>query len=486
MSVEETFRYAKGGGMNVGILAMGWKPDVGGIPSHTDDLARELGRRGHQTFVLCLDTSGEREPFSVEDSIVDGVSVRRVAYAYGDHAKLFDLMSHRKLNDVVLGWMAETPCDVIHVHHLTGFGGGALRAVDDVGQPLVMTLHDYWMLDPRGQLFRPDGSRRAPNDAEALAQDLRETWPHLLPSGGAAAEGADGETFDSDVDVCRAYLDYSLGVLALPKRLVAPSRATAEVFERAGVPEGRIEVVENGVDATHLAEEVARLRGERASDAPVTLGVIGTVLPSKGVLELARAFVELDHSELRLVVAGNAVPYHGDTRVIDALRELAEAHPRLELRGEFSRDELPSLLAELDGVAAPSRWDEVYGLTVREARAAGLPVLVSDIGALPAVADGGAAGLVVPADDPQAWREALARFADDAEARAGWAAHPSPVRSAAEMARELERLYADVVEEATGLRPELPADQVAAASSASPQAVAPKPKGLFGRLFGKR
>ncbi len=483
MGAQETFGYARGGCLNVGLVAMGWSPDVGGVQSHTADLARELIARGHQVYALCLDTSGARGPFETFDTDVDGVCVRRVAYSYGDHAGLRDLLEHPRLADVVLGWMAETPCDLIHVHHLSGFGVSALRAIHDVGQPLVMTLHDYWLLDPRGQLFRPDGTRRGPGDAAAMAEDLRATWPHLLPSGGADGAAPGGGALGSDEELCRAWIDHALDALRLPQQLVAPSRAAARVFEEAGVPAGRIRVVENGVDAVGLAREVARLRNERPRSGALRLGVIGTVLPSKGVLELARAFVDARIEGLELVIAGNAVPYHGDRTTIDAIERLAAEHAGIELRGEFEHAELPALLAGLDGVAAPSRWDEVFGLTVREARATGLPVLVSDAGALPDVTDGGRAGLVVGADDAAGWVEALRRFAEDAGARAAWAAHPAPVHDTAAMTDDLLAVYCDAIEAATGRRPALGGAPAAPADAGEQPGT--RRRSLFARLFGR-
>jgi glycosyltransferase involved in cell wall biosynthesis len=496
MGRPDPFQYARGRGLNVGLLAMGWPPDLGGVPSHTADLARELQQRGHQLYVLCLDTSGARPPFALHDSVVDGVAVRRVSYAYGDHRRLFDLAVHRGLDDVVLGWMAEHPCDLIHVHHLSGFGAGALRAVHDVGQPLLLTLHDYWLLDPRGQLFRPDGSLRAPGDAAALAADLRATWPHLLPSGGAPGTGERGEELGDDEAVARAYLDHARRCLALPHRLVTPSAAAAAVFVAAGVPAERLVVVENGVRAAQLREQVERLRRPRPAGVPLRLGVLGTVLPSKGALELAEAFLEADVPGLELVIAGNLVSYHGDSSYGERLRTLLAGQPRLHWRGEYQVSELPALLAELDGVAAPSLWEEVYGLTVREARAAGLPVLVSDAGALPEVTDGGRAGLVVPRRDRGAWIAALRRFATDTPARTAWAAHPAPVRSSAQMAEQLEQLYLETIEATTGERPDLtragaqpsaPPDRSPASTRARPTAPAPKPgpKSFWSRLFGR-
>src|SRR6185503_9770809 len=191
---------------------------------------------------------------------------------------------------------------------------------------------------------------------------------------------------------------------------------------RAGLPERAIEVVENGVDVDDLARTVRELRAKAAPRSGLRLGVLGTVLPSKGALELARAVVAARVPELTLEIHGALPSYHGDTGYVEELRSLAAREPAIRVHGAFAHERLPEILASIDGVAAPSRWNEVYGLTVREARAAGLPVLVSDAGALADVAAGGAAGLVVPAEDRALWVAALRRFADPAE-RARWAAH---------------------------------------------------------------
>lgn len=475
-------------GMDVGFLCHGWYPDPGGVESHTRDLARELAARGHRVHVLCLDYDPAREPYSVRDEEVEGVRIRRMAYLYHDHGALADVVRNRKAEDVVMAWLAETPCDVIHVHHVTGFGLGALRAISDVGQPFVMTAHDYWSLCPRGQMLHVDGSVCEAPEPERCAGCLHSTWPHLMPSATGRAEGPEGEALpegeplERDAAATRARTAWALEMLALPNRLFTPSVAARAVYERAGVPADRIEVCENGVDVTGLRERVAALRAERSSDGKVHLGVLGSVMPSKGALELARAFAAADVPDLVLEIHGNLPPYHGDASYVDELRALAEGHDAIHLHGEYSLDELPGILAGLDGVAAPSRWAEVYGLTVREARAAGLPVLVSDTGDLAAVAAGGRAGRVVPREDPAAWQRALEEFARDADQRRAWAEAETPLRSAREMMLQLERAYVEVIREVTNEEPAL-VHPIEGAEPAAEAAPARKP-GLFRRLFG--
>jgi len=74
--------------------------------------------------------------------------------------------------------------------------------------------------------------------------------------------------------------------------------------------------------------------------------------------------------------------------------------------------ELPAVY-NLARVLAHPAWYEGFGLPPLEAMACGTPVVVSDRASLPeVVAD---AGLVVAADDPNAWRKALERVVGDTE-----------------------------------------------------------------------
>lgn len=444
-------------GLRIGFLSNGWDPDLGGVVSHTRDLARRFCERGHQVSVLCLDGSGRFEPFTAYDQSDPHAHVRRVAYGYGDHTQLFDLLHHRRLRDLVAGWLSENRPDVVHVHHLTGFGGGAIEAIRAAGVPVVMTLHDYWMLDPRGQLFGRSGRAIDP-DPESVLAEVAATWPHLLPSNGAAACDHLGRPIHDDLELMRTYRRYAEEVLELPFRLLVPSASATRVFLRAGFSEERFEVVENGVEVEDLRMQVAELRQQLPPRQDVRLGVLGTVLPSKGALELAEAAVAAHAagwlpSSFKVEIYGNQPPYHGDTGYVQRLRELSHHHPCVSLGEAYDAPDLPHLLASLDGVAAPSLWEEVYGLTVREARAAGLPVLVSDAGALGDLVEQGG-GTCVSRHDRQGWMRALRAFADPAQ-RAAWRAQDVQPRSTMDMALQLERVYAEAIEDRIGCWPDL-------------------------------
>ena len=119
--------------------------------------------------------------------------MRRMAYRYHDHGALADVVRNPRSEEALAAWVAETAPQLVHVHHLTGFGLGALERLARMGTPTVMTLHDYWSLCPRGQMLHADGSLCARPEPDRCAACLAGTWAHLMPSGTGRAEGPEDE-----------------------------------------------------------------------------------------------------------------------------------------------------------------------------------------------------------------------------------------------------------------------------------------------------
>jgi glycosyltransferase involved in cell wall biosynthesis len=76
------------------------------------------------------------------------------------------------------------------------------------------------------------------------------------------------------------------------------------------------------------------------------------------------------------------------------------------------RKDVPALMHAMDVFAMPSIW-EGFGLVLLEAMAAGRPVVASRVATIPEVVVDGQTGLLVPAGDPLALAEAIARLAAD-------------------------------------------------------------------------
>jgi glycosyltransferase involved in cell wall biosynthesis len=184
--------------------------------------------------------------------------------------------------------------------------------------------------------------------------------------------------------------------------IIAASSAARQRLRAFGVPDDRIHVALQAADLERFrAVAPARRGGCRIISA-------GRLVPDKNFASLIRA-VPAD-AELEIVGTGF---------LDEELKQLAARQAaRVSFRGHVAPEELPDLYAAADVYALTSTY-EPFGVAVREAAAAGLPIVCSRAaGAAGDVAiDGRNAILVDPADVNEI-ADALARLADDPELRA--------------------------------------------------------------------
>lgn len=186
-----------------------------------------------------------------------------------------------------------------------------------------------------------------------------------------------------------------------------------------GLDPSRVTVIPNGVemgDASSLAP--ARVRQEfRIAPAAPLLGTIGRLHPQKGVDVLLRALSALprEFPDLKTLIVGE-----GPAR--PELERLA-AQLGVSQKVIFTglRRDIPDILAALDLLVLPSRWEGMPNV-VLEAMAAGTPVVATAVGAVPELVIDGETGLLVPPEDPAALAQCLRRLLSDAPLRARLAA----------------------------------------------------------------
>jgi glycosyltransferase involved in cell wall biosynthesis len=167
--------------------------------------------------------------------------------------------------------------------------------------------------------------------------------------------------------------------------IIAVSAFTARQVEQLlQVEPSRIRVVQHGV------RPVPNLRTTLPRE-PIILSV-GAIQRRKNIVRLVEAF-EHTPAEWKLVLAGS-LGFDSD-----AARERIEHSPRkhdIQMLGYVSDPELEALYQRASVLAFPS-LDEGFGMPILDAMARGVPVLTSNVSAMPEVA-GGAALLVDPTD----------------------------------------------------------------------------------------
>jgi glycosyltransferase involved in cell wall biosynthesis len=121
------------------------------------------------------------------------------------------------------------------------------------------------------------------------------------------------------------------------------------------------------------------------------------------------------------------------------LLDRCEADARL--MGRIPNERVGEVLAESDVVVVPSLWYENSPIVIQEARAAGVPVIASDHGALSEKVRHGVDGLLFPPGDAAALRSALARLWEEPQLLSRLRAGIRPPNDMAGHVTALEALY---------------------------------------------
>jgi glycosyltransferase involved in cell wall biosynthesis len=405
--------------MRVLVVCHGYPPEgVAGVERLTAQVAGALTARKHQVTVLTRRPAAEPRGFVLERDTRDGVPVVTI----GGGGSGFGHFPSREptLERIFERMVVELDPDVVLITHLMHHSPGYVDVAHRWGAPVVLELHDQFMICPRIHLQRRSGEAcEGPEGGAACAL-------HCFPE-------------QTEAELRWALRSKSFAeALRSADEVVAPSRFLADDLGPVRDAEAPIKVLDNAV-----AEFGPVLRSERDPDAPLQLASIGVTVEHKGFHVVIEALRQAGISA-RYTILGIALqPGAGK------LREAAEKAPDLELRlfGGFPPSFLPALLADADVLVVPSLVPETFSIVVREAFACGLPVIASRIGALPEAIRPGEDGWLFEPGDSTALAELLCRIDEDRDLlrEAARGVRPSDLVSVMARTIRVERLLEKVV-----------------------------------------
>ena len=200
-------------------------------------------------------------------------------------------------------------------------------------------------------------------------------------------------------DHLRRFGWHAIPILRLAHTIVTPSEYLVHVFSRFGLP---AVAVHNFVEVDRIPFRV------REQPAPSYLAN-RNFEPLYNVHAVVDAFAMVAevHPGASLVLAGD-----GSQRVAleDRVRELGLRN--VTFVGRVPPDRMPALYDDADVYVNASVIDNMPQSIV-EAYAAGVPVVSSDAGGIPFIADSGATALLVPAGDTAALGAAMRRMVEE-------------------------------------------------------------------------
>lgn len=395
----------------------------------TLSVARELLRRGHEVHVY---TGYPADEGLLEDERFDeyeyeGIHVRRFHHAYVPMAGQSSLIEVGYDNSLAAihfeKILQDFEPDVVHFFHLNRLATRLIEKTNLAGIPAFITLTDFWLVCPTGQLLLPDGklcngpNHYAGNCVKHLAEStergmlgIAARWmpvvlinflTRLTLSGFLPAYPKQAE-----VKAIGVRLRINISRLNQLRMIFVSTRMMRDVLIMNGVDPGLIVESAFGVDA----QESNSSPLPRIPRQPYRIGFIGTLAHHKGCHVLIEAFKTLPRKCAVLRIYGNPDDFRDYS---NELKSLAAGHDGIEFCGTFPNSRISQVLADLDVLVVPSLWHENTPLVLYSSQAARCPVIASDLRGISEVISNEENGLLFEPGNVAALRRQLLRLIDE-------------------------------------------------------------------------
>lgn len=424
----------------------------GGVGYYTANLAETFAARSSAVGVLCVDLWGEGPDYfnGFTDEVYNGVLIRRLHINWKKAPRPFDwLYDSPVLGEQAREFFAYFRPDVVHVNSCYSLSVRPVIIAKELGLPVVMQLHDYWIICSRHTLLHKDNAICSGPTSTWKCQQclLAGTKPWRL-TGMVMSDGSQQHLFEtlarSDSITRLPGLRGMLGchqerqdrianMLCGVDVLVTSTGFARDLFVQNGVKHECIKVIPYG-NRLDWITSVSRPPSDR-----LRVGFLGNIIPIKGVHVLLDAYkiLRISGHSFDLAIWGdpNVEPaYYASLR--------SESPADVVWGGKYDRANLPQIMSDLDIVVVPSLWYEVQPFVVQEAFAAGLPVIVSDKSSLAATVQDGVTGLHFDMGSADDLAAQLHRILSEPDLLERLTSNVSPPRTLEQNADEFAYLYA--------------------------------------------
>jgi glycosyltransferase involved in cell wall biosynthesis len=405
--------------LHVGFGFRPWRS--GGLIAYVEDVVRAQARRGHEPAYFFAGRHVPRGGVHLRRWERDGVAMfelwnSRVTVGVGTldpDRDLSEPAAERAFETVLDRWRP----DVVHIQELLGLPSSLLEIARAHGVPVVVSIEDYQLLCPTVKLYDANGDNcrrplpgamcrvccaHAPTDNGYL---VRRSIEQIVLPGGERTTMAANNLLNSVryKPRVRSLLDRLRSRREDPPPAATEAPASAEAYDRRrAVNVERMSGADVVLAMSHGVADICRDLGvteERLRVVHFTLAHLWGIQPSPRVApQNPMRFATLNGCssvEKGLDVILDALGHLRDQGLADRFRLLVwgfvhpwardalEAHPSVELRGNYTDADLERMLADADVGIVPSVWEEAYGYTGVELLAAGVPVIGNARGGIP-------------------------------------------------------------------------------------------------------
>lgn len=356
--------------MHILKIIHGYPPQYNaGSEVYSQSICIELSKY-HKISVFTREENLYAPCFSIrEEKINENLTLYLVNHPQGK-----DGYRHQQMDDIFTSLLKKLQPNIAHIGHLNHLSTGLVEVLNLFKIPIVYTLHDFWLMCPRGQFLTRSIGNPKGNFQLCTHQNDRKCATDCYKvyfSGIKENEASDIEQWESWVHHRMKEVKRIVSKIDL---FIAPSKYLENRFVQGFcIAKEKIIYLDYGFPTQYLLPTQ-----KISANEPYTFGYIGTHIPAKGVNLLIEAFKRLEQPAI-LKIFGRE-----NGQSTKALRVMASSSKnKIEFLGEYINQNLVNdVFSKVDCIVVPSIWGENSPLVIHEAQACKIPVITADFGGM--------------------------------------------------------------------------------------------------------
>ena len=315
----------------------------------------------------------EENPYTKDFTIHKEVKNENLTIYYVNNPQGKDGYRHSELDVNFATLIQEMKPDIAHVGHLNHLSTGIIDELNKINIPIVFTLHDFWLMCPRGQFLTRSIGKENNFQLCSKQEDKKcaTSCYEVYFSGKKEELKQDTDNWTSWV---HNRMQETKAIIDKVNLFIAPSNYLRDRFIKDfNIPENKITYLDYGFPIEYLTQT------EKSKEKTnYTFGYIGTHIPAKGINLLIEAFSKIENpATLKIFGRDNG-------QSTNALKQLAKSSINpIEFHGEYINHNLANdVFSNIDCIVVPSIWAENAPLVIHEAQSCKIPVITADFGGM--------------------------------------------------------------------------------------------------------
>lgn len=345
-----------------------------GSEVYSQTLCHELARH-HQVEVFTRDENSlisDYEYIQTQDSQDSNIRLHCINLPRERNLLKY---SHNRINQQFSDICDRFNPDIVHIGHLNHLSIDIVDCAWQRSLPIIFTLHDYWMMCPRGQFLQ-----RNSNPPFALCHGQEDIkCAKKCFSGFVSSDSSPNDEIIYWSDWIRRRTHRFREICKKVDCFIAPSRYLQERFIREfKIPQQKIRYLDYGFNRINLKNR------SRVPENNFVFGYIGTHIPAKGIQDLIDAFSKLKTSKPCILKLWGR--FRSDLTPIlqEKIRNLSpKISSRIQWMWEYTNNTIvQDVFNHVDAIVVPYIWVENSPLVIHEAQELRVPVITANLGGM--------------------------------------------------------------------------------------------------------